>query len=505
MDTPKTHKLTWATIAASVIAVAMTLSPLTAWETWWHIAMGGIIDAFGAVPATNHLSYVVPVEHPSFIQTWLADSWLFTLDELGGVEGILSTRNLLLALAIFTSTVAAKTRSGAGAAALGVLGGAVAAFGMHAMPSMFAAPLFALSLWATTHLARSPKPAVVITAALIPPAITVIWANLDIAYSLPALLALVALAREIRQPGALGATRGRMLWSASILGSLIAPLANPRGVAIFAHTIELLTLYPGNPRAPLWSHLWSMTHGPLPLIVALVGLGAVLLARFSEDDERTPEFVVLGVALFIMALTHQRALLWFGLVIPVVAANLSSAGIFDRVTTPTNKLARAAMITTALIIALVTQPSSVLHKAILSTNPLYNVRTAQPHAGVVLAELPVAAGEFMSQYEETPRVYASEKYSGYIIYKLSKRRVVPMVFSDPRIEQLTPKQHNMRDLLREQPGLWRGVFQGYDVSLVLLSKAREAALIKQLVDDATWQTAHETADAIYMVRVAPMQ
>ena len=505
MDTtPNTHKLTWAALTASVIAAAMTLSPLTAWETWWHIAMGGIIDAFGAVPATNHLSYVIPVEHPSFIQTWLADTWLFSLDNLGGVEGILSARNLLFALAIFTSTAATHARSGAGAAALGLLGGAVAAFGMHAMPSMFAAPLFALTLLATTHLARSQSAALVITAAIIPPVMTALWANLDIAYSLPALLALVALVREAREPGVLGASRGRLLWSASILGCLIAPLANPRGVAIFGHTFEVLTLYPGNPRAPLWSFLWSMTHGPLPLVAALLGLGATLLAWFRKSDERAPELVTLGVVLFIMAMTHQRALLWFGLALPVIASNLSGAALFDRATLPAHKLARAGVVAAAMIAALSLQPTSLLHKKLLSTNPFYDVRVTQPHAGVVLDELPVTAGEFMSQYEETPRVYASEAYSGYIIYKLSKRRVVPMVFSDPRIELLTPKQHDVRELLREQPGLWRGVFQGYNISLVLLSREQDAAVIEQLVADAAWQTAHETTKSVYMVRVAPM-
>ncbi len=507
------HLVACAALVAGVVATLGGLVPLRSWDLWWHVAMGSMIDHFGAVPIANHLLYSHPVEAPAFDLPWLSQWGVALVHRLGEVEAVLTARNLLAALAFGMASYAAgrRARSGLAGAILGGVGASLAGHFTDAGPALVAAPLFGICLVTCAEARDHASPRAPLVAGLVLAACAGLWANLDHAFMLPALLAaLMGLdamleGRGAGREGGEGAedrasTSSGVPWFAVAAVCAAAPLLNPRGALLFEHTVTALSLYPTHPDASAWAPLlpwWSLEGA------GVWGLLAVCVAARWRGP-REGRVLDLGalVALGLLAVTHQRATLWLGLALPFAMAS-ALAGLIPADRASGAKLARVAVILAALTLPWVAQPMMVTHAPLaLSLSP-FDVRRVSPHAGVIGADVPITSVELIAQQLDPPRIYAPAHLSGLLLWRLNDpARPKQLVFTDPRHELTTPKLLEIRELL-ESTDIWRGIFQQYDVRAALLDTRTQSGLVEALYDSPVWHELHSEGSYRAFLRVAP--
>ncbi len=497
--------LTASALVAAAIATLGGLVPLRSWDLWWHVAFGSIIDHFSAVPIANHVLYSHPVDAPAFDLPWLAQWALALVHRSGDVEAILTLRNLLGGLAFGLAAFAAARRSASALTGM-ILAGVGASLAGHftdAGPAVLAAPLgaFAVVVVAEARLRSSSRAQIIAGVCLA--ALAALWANLDHAFMLPALLAgllgfdAMTTSRdgdEEQGGGALG-----FRWFAVAALCAAAPLLNPRGVLLFEHTLSALSTYPTHPDANDWAPLfpWARLAG-----VGVWGL-VVVSVGFRWRGPRDGRAFDLGVLVLfaVLAITHQRATLWFGLVLPYALAT-SVAGYVSHLTPPTSKLPYVGALIVALALPPATQPVVVSHKTIALAVSPFDIRREAPHAGVVLADVPITSTELLAQQLVPPRVYAPPHLSGFLLRRLSRPDTPrPMLYSDPRHELTTPKLLEVRELI-ETTDVWRGLFQQYDVRAALLDTRSQQGLVEALSASQDWQQMYAEGEYRMFLRVS---
>lgn len=507
-------RILWAAVAGALCALAAGLVPLRSAQLWWHLAIGQLIDTYQAVPTANHLVYAVAPEAPSLLPEWLAQWALWELWELGDIEAVLTTRNLLGGLAVALAALASRPGRGPAwaIAPAACLGGLAAAAGAHAGPILLAAPLFALNLWAIDRTQASPRPRWRRAGWIIAPLMAALWANLDYGWGMPALLALWAAARAWRPVhGELSAPPPRaeaLGWLASAAAALAAGALNPRGATLFGHALEVLSTYPQAAVTPAWHPL--MEAGPALALLGVslavaVGLATAAARVRPSWRPRGPDWLLVVALAAAAILVTRRAALWYGLALPLVVAPALGAlwrGRPDR--SPASVWAWGALLVGALALPAPTQPLLVTHADLAvaaSRIAPWQVRQRQPHRGVIPAQVPVESGALLAQLSAPPRVWVNPDYRPYVLFMLAQGRPLPVVFSDRRVELLPEDIARVAELVHEQPDLWRGIFQQYDVSAALLSRRADAALLEQLREHPGWQIAHQDDHSVYLVRV----
>ena len=499
--------LSAAALITSIATIGLSALPLRAWESWWHVALGGVIARYDAVPTANHFTYGVEAQAPSLLPQWLGQLMMYQLDAVYGIEGVLTARNLLFMLALMIALrIASPTSSSRARWLLFTLSALGLSAAMFATPTMFAAPLFALSAWAVWRSGERSKRGWRALGFALPPLLTVLWANLDVAYALTALLTAYATARAV----ALGRpNRERVGWALSTLACLLAPLVNPRGVELLWHTLKIMSLYPMHPDAPLWRHLfdvatWWELSVTLSTLIALCWRAATIRRRHGAVV--WPE-VALTIALGFFALTHLRALAWLALSAPCLWGALSArrAGEQEAVAPDPARATRSPWrgllpALALLLVAALSQPIFVWRAWFIA--PLagaLDLRRAQPHQYVISEQVPVEAVALLARSSASPRVWADRKYEGYVHYKLLPTGARQVTFTDPRLE-LTPSEVSaVRELVGQDKDLWRGIFQGYGVNAALLDERENKALSEALSAHPDWQLVHRQGGSVYFV------
>lgn len=175
----------WLAAPAALAASILGLVPLRDHDAWWHLAVGQLIALHRAIPDTNPFSFTAPADAPVVIQPWIGQLWLLDLYALGGMQTVLTSRNILAAIAIAIVTYVTYRRSRnvlatvVGALALALVCIAVAA----ATPSMFALVLGALLVAAIFAVWDGKRPRLAAAAAV---GLAAAWANIASGFLLPA-------------------------------------------------------------------------------------------------------------------------------------------------------------------------------------------------------------------------------------------------------------------------------------------------------------------------------
>ena len=511
---PTPRGLIWYLSVALIAFAIMALVPLCAPEAWWYLAIGRLIEVYQAVPDQNHLLYSVPPDKPSFILEWLSSRALYALEQWMGIASLVAARNLSIALAAVLSAVAFVWRKIPGqkeeqkpllGAIAAVLGLGVACWGITATPVLFVAPLFALLILCGVLASRSERVWALPLAWVLLPGVAALWANLDISAFLPALLALW-FAVDASVASAHSPRNARLGWLASCVISIAALMANPRGAAIYEHLWTVNTLYPGMNDMSGWAHVVPM----MSIAGALLTAGVVLCVSAYALTRTRPALsdALLFVVLLALAISQQRAMLWFGLAMPVMLAPaLSKLPGLERLPGAPEARWKRGVIAAALLLAMLPlQPLMVTHANIATALSPYDVRQTPPHRGVLERNVPLEIGAFLAQTSVTPRIWASPEYEPYLIYRLAGEKPKQLVFSDPRRELLGDDVLEVRDLVENSPDLWRGMFQGWGVSTVVLSKSgQHEKLIAQLKEHPNWMVAHQDRYAIYFIEVRVLE
>ena len=484
----------------------MGFVPMMTPEAWWYLAMGRLIQVHEAIPAANHIAYTLPIEAPSFLLEWMAARAMLWMQQWGGVEALVSARNLALAasIALLTALVQRDARHAGLSAAAGLLGALIAGIGLTTSPVMFAALLFATALGLGHASVSARGRALSVVAWVCLPLLAALWANIEASCLLmvPAALWFGAKrARAVRdsEPGARWHQGG---WLVSAALCALAPLLNPRGAAIYGHIVEVFAT---RPQPDAISALWM--QAPLFSVprAAMLGGLMVIMAMYGYRKTRPhPEDLLAALGLAALSLLYQTGLVWLGLALPLILARgIAARGPWHPPGPARSLWLRAGLGASALLCALLMLPLLLSHAPIASQLNLFNARTAMPHRAVIQADVPLEVAGFLTQAGTPPRVFADRKHEPYLIFRLLERHTARVMFSDPRTEMYPPDVLALRQSILGDVSLWRGLFQGWGVSAVVLQKtARNQALITQMREHPEWLPAHEDEELVYLVKVA---
>jgi hypothetical protein len=306
-----TARLWWSLLAASLVflgCVATGARILGDPDTQWHIVIGRQLLATGTWPITDTLS------HTFEGQRWIAKEWLSqillaTAFDLAGWRGVVLLTASTMALSALL--IARET-----ARLCGAMSGIVTA--------SLAFALVASTLVARPHVLVFP----VVTAWIIlcvrgaengtPPwralPLLVLWVNMHAGFSMAIVVAaFMGLEALIKAPQARRAST-LLGWSAFGFASLLATLVSPYGVEPLILNFKLAA---GN-EAMQYIGEWQSAKldARSGMVVALAGFALIALAR---DPKANAARILLLVFLGFVVLRHQRFMMIFGLVMPIVA------------------------------------------------------------------------------------------------------------------------------------------------------------------------------------------
>jgi hypothetical protein len=482
----------WALLPAALTCAALYLVPLRDPIAWWHLVWGRAIDAFGAVPAANHVRYTLDAAQPALHAPWLADLTLWRTFDLGGVPLLLTLRALCLALALALATLAARERaSGALAAFLGALGLAIALPAAEPTPAALVAPLVAaLCVLANAQSAWW---------ALGAPLLAALWANLDASSLLaPLLIAGAALGQED--------ARMRRAWGAAALASAGALMLNPRGAALYGHALDVWRTWPASGLSGAgWQPAWMGQVWVVALVaVPAIWIGAALWVAWRAGERRALGALAWLVVLSAQALVATRGLVWLGAALPWVAACAMPAALVAKLERPLLVWwARWPLALVALLFVAAAQPTWVVHPDVALAASPYKLRAAQPYQAVVLDETPVEGAALLKPYPVKPRLWVEPRWAGFVLWTLEPvppAPLEPLVQVDPRAELGDPA-HRVLERLVMTSDVWRGAFQQYRVRAALLdAHGQDGYLVEALRGHPDWITAHQTEDYVLFLR-----
>jgi hypothetical protein len=496
--------LLWTILPAALIAITLGLLPLRSWDFWWHIAMGRLVNASGAVPAANYFLYTMDAATPSFIQPWLGQWVLFQLHHLGGLELVLLLRNVLAAAVFGAIGWTAARRSGAAPlGALAALIGMVFCFRcIDERPELLVWPLFVVLLLLAYSIRAGRRP---LGWLVFFPLATVVWVNVHGSFLMPAILAVAfgaaALADLLLQPqkappGAVAA------WGLTVAACLAALLVNPAGPKIFT----FLTNMTNNEVLRQYITEWMPTTlyfppilGPFFYLIA----AATLFLFWRHRRELDPVDLFLFVGFWVMAMKFCRSLLWFGLVWPLaISPYLRDLKFFfkpEKDTVSSRPWLNLGLAATLTVAALVLQPLTARQARLVSAWQVVPTRSQDPLRGRVMAETPVEPVEILHRRGNVHHLFHDQRYAGFIIYRLQDANPRQMVFVDQRIEFPSPALWKLYDDIGDGNS-WRPAFDHYDIDAVIASQSSQAPLIRLLKKERAWTILYEDSFNALFVR-----
>lgn len=300
--------IAWASLAFLVPTIVSLFSKMGAIDLAYHLRAGEEVLS-GHIPRIDTYTFSVPGT-PWLDQQWAAQGVFAAIHRVGGWPMLEAAQALLVGITFLLVYLAARN---AGArvrtASLLTLGGfLVASPGLGMRPQLLALPLFAALLWVTagreTHPGRL----------WLAPVFAAMAANLHGSFTLfPLVLGLAWLEdRRTRSPQA-----GRTLLITGV--TVAATIVNPFGWRAWTYAYELSS----NPVIRKTILEWAPTT--IATVPGWFAIGSALavvvyLARRTRPTPWT-SLLTLGV-FFLLALSAQRAIVWWGMVTPIVLAAL---------------------------------------------------------------------------------------------------------------------------------------------------------------------------------------
>ncbi len=331
----------WALIAVVVPVMGAFVAKIMAIDLAYQIRAGGIMLDTHRLLDVDTFTFTV-LGHPWLNQQWGSEVLLAGIYRAGGWGGTALARGALLGATVFFLYRACRAAGAAPrTAALLTLGGWMV--GIEILPALrpqqFVFVLFAAVQWIVVGRHRSPKRLWLI------PVVVAAWANLHGSFPLALLLLGFAWLEDRRRDPA-GARR--ML--GVLLVSLVATLANPFGVRVWSYVVDLSTNPVVSQRIAEWGPPSIHTPTGLFFFASLFAV-AVVLARRTRLIGLIP-LLKLGV-FACLGLSAIRGVVWWGLVAPVVVAELVAGAELSRPPqrSPLNAVIAAALLLTTAVVA----------------------------------------------------------------------------------------------------------------------------------------------------------
>ena len=303
-------------IAGAAVALLLCLAGGSALladpDTQWHIAAGRWMIENGALPRTDFMS------HTFAGQPWIAKEWLSQLIlasawKIGGWPMLAALTATAMASTVFLVMAHVGRREGMTAGfSIGILAFALVAATVVARPHVLVFPIVAA--W-TIYLSDSAETTRRPPWFALP--LLALWANMHAGFTIGLVIAaafgLEALLRSA--PADRIGTAAR--WLVFGLGCLAMGVATPYGAEPLLLNV---TMAGGNEAIPYIGEWRSMSPSPRSaLLLALAGASLWLLSR--KPIENAGRIMLLALLTFMMV-RHDRFVMIFGLVMPVIAGPL---------------------------------------------------------------------------------------------------------------------------------------------------------------------------------------
>lgn len=504
----------WAVLPVALAGIGFGLLPLRAWDYWWQVFMGRLIEQSGSIPTQNLFLYTMAADAPSFIQPWLAQVIFYKLFVLGDISLILLVRNVLALATIGGLTIVVKKRSGSWiSASLLMLLASVFLFSLISVrTNMFVWPMF-VPLVLLGYAVRDERISwaycglFVLSAAL--------WANLHGSFVIPAVICAGFGASAVLEYGRLGFVRMRrqlVIWAVATLLSLLAPLLNPQGMGVYRYMFELS----GSPVLRELITEWFYTTPWFPvglggLFYLIVAAGFALMWR-ARREIRAADFVLFaGFAL--VAGLQVRGLLWFALIFPVLLApsvavvvgeyrarkSFEARAVVSGVVTGRESLIHVILIAMLVLPAILLQPFYAGQADIVADLQVQPTREQTPWRGRVAKNLPVEATRFLRDKNMQMTLFHYADYSGYLLLELQDQELYPMLFVDQRIELPPGELWKLYGQISHGNG-WREAFERYGIDTVLADRESQAGLIAVLEASADWEKTFDGEENVVFER-----
>ena len=438
----------------AVVAGALACFAIRDPDLGFHVATGRAIDALGAVPTTNVLSFTCP-DAAWWLHQWIP-AWLFHRADLAlGPAGIGLLKVAVVALTFACVGLVVARRSSERAVAVI----AVLLLPLAASPRFLERPLLFSKLGLAVlllGLTRLPEPNADRATWFRFGALTVLPAAVLAAFHAGFvyawLVALAVLAAELLTRGS--RVRPLLLWLVALVGgtALSLSLAHPFGARVLALPFRFsLDAYWNAHLVEFRPIDWDPWLYPAFWLLILLSLASLLFAarpRWTFDR-------VLATLLLVgfggLVLRHQRAVYAFALV---------AAFALPRVLTLVLSMAHARVLRPA---ALALAACAALRGVVVWYG------SVQPGLGLDARAVPTALLDFVATSGLPERAYVSDAWAGHWLWRFYPTR---RSFYDNRIEAYP------RDFFREvyqsirygEPG-WRERLQDYDVRLVVMRYA----------------------------------
>ncbi|MGQ0722182.1 MAG: tetratricopeptide repeat protein [Candidatus Eiseniibacteriota bacterium] len=483
--------------AASFLAAACALHPVSTPDLWWHLASGRWIVEHGEVPRHDVLSYTTTAHEWMNLQ-WLTDVALVRLWEWAGPGALVLAAAACVMLTAVALVYAARAAGAAAAAAgfassLALLAGAER---MEVRPEILSWAGLAVTLL-VVHRVRSGRRRLL---SALPPMLA-LWANLhSLAFLGASVLLLHALLdaleprlpERLRDPAVVPGSTGALLL-VGVAGTA-AILVNPWGWRALEFPRTLLERIRGD--VDVFGRILEFAR-PLdspadPALLFAWIFAGVLALSFAALLPRVPLTRLLAVAPFLLlALLARRNVALFAVAAaPVLAVNLTEAARRFRVSLPgaTAGLATAA---TAAVLG-----TAVLGGAAPTLFGIYRDPGLVIEAGL----FPEESLAELDEWGVSGPVFHDLDFGGYLTWREPSRPS----FIDGRLEVAGAEWLETYVRAHEDPAVWERVLQRWRPRALLLQHTARgnAAFLLVHLRDRRWSLADVSPEAVLFVESA---
>jgi hypothetical protein len=458
--------MAWATISLLVPTLIALLAKMGSIDLAYHIRAGEQMLSTHVLLRHDTWLFSLPAGTSWTDQQWAAQLLFAAVYRMGGWYAETVVWAALSGLTVWFVYLACRSRGASprSAALLTVGGYLVAQPALGMRPQLFALPLFTLCVWALASRRDHPGRVWLL------PIAAAVAANLHGSFALFPLLGGLAWIEDLarKDPDA------RRMFTVSAVAA-VATLVNPFGFGAWAYVIELST----NPVIRKTITEWEPVSIDGIAGWALFGSLAVLIACIARRREALAwsDLLTLGVFLF-LALSAQRAIVWWGLIVPVMVAGLLPPA-------PVRRGSAEPALPAFTIIG-------VLALAIVGLLPWWRSPTTQQ----LVAEAPPGIAQAVGALPAGSRVLAHQPWGSWLEFTDPDQ----LYFVDSRIEIVPKAIWQDYDQVAFSGAGWREVLEKWDVQAIVAKKKDWDLIIPFLRDDPDWKVVHEDDDGIVFVR-----
>ena len=473
----RSYDFLWLSLALLfLLPIALFLS-ITPHDYWFYVRLGRDILESGHVPRADSFSYTFP-GRPIFYQPWLSAVIFWLAYSAGGATLTFLIRGLCIAIAYGLIWVLMR-EAGTGtrlSTLLVILLGLSSSMNWSMRPQMFAYPLFVVTLWVLWHWQHGRAKWMW----LLPVAI-LLWANLHGSFVLAFFLMGSALLF-----GA-GDKKQLTLW----LGlSLLATLANPRGIFVWQFVSDMLT----SPSDQLFATEWRppVNAGWQMNIFFAWLLLFVPLAALSPRRLSILEWIwFLGFGW--LALSGLRYVIWFMFIMALLSGPMLTELVrpFTREALGSSN-ARMNLILGAFLLFLPLMVLPGMREAWWQDGPpLYHEATT-----------PISATEWLAKHPDLPGpLFAEYTFGSYLTFALPSR----LLWIDNRFNAYPPQHwEKYQAISSARPG-WDELLDQDNVNLLMLSLASQPSLVDAVEESDPWCEQYRDKTAVIFSRCEPIQ